>query len=178
MVFLWLTATRNLAPHFRCPKSPIQTLACKFTIGLFFITLSTRPFAMLRNQHPWLFILTMCFSLPVITGAQDSNSFRDKVRTSKNLLVGFQQTARQPQPGDDRQEVRREGQIECWSNFFNSLRASAETDLMDSHGFRLACRWAGNNYRRCGNQTSMTPVALAIRARIRGHKLTPDPTLH
>ena len=30
-------------------------------------------------------------------------------------------------------------------NFFNSLRASTETDLMDEHGLRRACQWAGNS---------------------------------
>ena len=32
-----------------------------------------------------------------------------------------------------------------WCNFFNSLRASTETDLMDKYGLRKACQWAGNN---------------------------------
>ena len=32
-----------------------------------------------------------------------------------------------------------------WGNFFNSLRASTETDLMDEHGLRRACQWAGNS---------------------------------
>ena len=32
-----------------------------------------------------------------------------------------------------------------WSNFFNALRASAETDLMDQYGLRRACMWAGNS---------------------------------
>lgn len=31
-----------------------------------------------------------------------------------------------------------------WSEFWNSLRASRETDLMDSHGLRRACAWIGN----------------------------------
>lgn len=35
--------------------------------------------------------------------------------------------------------------VKVWSNFFNSLRASAETDLMDESGLRRACQWAGNN---------------------------------
>ena len=30
-------------------------------------------------------------------------------------------------------------------SFFNSLRASTETDLMDKHGLRPACQWAGNS---------------------------------
>ena len=34
---------------------------------------------------------------------------------------------------------------QIWSNFFNSLRASAETDLMDEFGLRRACQWAGNS---------------------------------
>ena len=32
-----------------------------------------------------------------------------------------------------------------WSNFFNSLRASTETDLMDQFGLRRACQWSGNS---------------------------------
>ena len=32
-----------------------------------------------------------------------------------------------------------------WSNFFNSLRASTETDLMDEYGLRKACQWSGNS---------------------------------
>lgn len=31
-----------------------------------------------------------------------------------------------------------------WSDFWNALRASRETDLMDSHGPNDACRWIGN----------------------------------
>jgi integrase len=34
--------------------------------------------------------------------------------------------------------------FESWPKFWNSLRASRETDLMDSHGLRLACAWIGN----------------------------------
>jgi len=34
---------------------------------------------------------------------------------------------------------------ELWPNFFNSLRASTLTDLMDQHGLRKACKWAGNS---------------------------------
>ena len=32
-----------------------------------------------------------------------------------------------------------------WPNFFNSIRASAETDLMDQYGLRRACQWSGNS---------------------------------
>ena len=32
-----------------------------------------------------------------------------------------------------------------WSNFFNSMRASTETDLMDEYGLRRACQWSGNS---------------------------------
>ena len=35
--------------------------------------------------------------------------------------------------------------VKPWSNFFNTLRASAETDLMDEFGLRKACQWAGNS---------------------------------
>ena len=32
-----------------------------------------------------------------------------------------------------------------WVNFWNSLRATTETDLMDQHGLRRACQWLGNS---------------------------------
>ena len=35
--------------------------------------------------------------------------------------------------------------VDVWPEFWNSLRASRETDLMDSHGLRRACAWIGNN---------------------------------
>ena len=35
--------------------------------------------------------------------------------------------------------------VKIWSNFFNALRASTETDLMDEFGIRKACQWAGNS---------------------------------
>ena len=35
--------------------------------------------------------------------------------------------------------------VKRWPNFFNSLRASAETDLMDEYGLRRACQWSGNS---------------------------------
>lgn len=35
--------------------------------------------------------------------------------------------------------------MKIWSKFFNALRASTETDLMDEFGIRKACQWAGNS---------------------------------
>ncbi len=35
--------------------------------------------------------------------------------------------------------------VKLWPEFWNSLRASRETDLMDSHGIRRACAWIGNS---------------------------------
>lgn len=35
--------------------------------------------------------------------------------------------------------------FECWPKFWNSLRASCETDLMDEYGLRKACAWIGNS---------------------------------
>ena len=32
-----------------------------------------------------------------------------------------------------------------WSKFWNSMRASRETDLMDQYGLRKACAWIGNS---------------------------------
>lgn len=39
----------------------------------------------------------------------------------------------------------RKAKIEVWCNFWNSVRASAETDLMDRFGLRRACQWSGNS---------------------------------
>jgi integrase len=35
--------------------------------------------------------------------------------------------------------------VGVWREFWNSLRASRETDLMDTHGIRRACAWIGNS---------------------------------
>ena len=43
-----------------------------------------------------------------------------------------------------KKNVRKAG-VDPWKNFFNSLRATAETDLMDEYGLRRACQWAGNS---------------------------------
>ena len=42
-------------------------------------------------------------------------------------------------------DILTKAKIEIWPNFFNSLRATAETDLMDAYGLRRACQWAGNS---------------------------------
>ena len=42
-------------------------------------------------------------------------------------------------------DILAKAEIESWPCFFNSIRASAETDLMDNYGLRLACQWAGNS---------------------------------
>lgn len=43
-----------------------------------------------------------------------------------------------------KKHVARAG-FDPWTEFWNSLRASRETDLMDSHGLRRACAWIGNS---------------------------------
>ena len=48
-------------------------------------------------------------------------------------------------PGTSAKKFVTKAKQEVWSNFFNSLRASAETDLMDEFGLRKACQWAGNS---------------------------------
>lgn len=35
--------------------------------------------------------------------------------------------------------------FKTWGKFWNSLRASCETDMMDKHGLRKACMWVGNS---------------------------------
>ena len=42
-------------------------------------------------------------------------------------------------------DICERAKVSCWSNFWNSIRASAETDLMDEFGLRRACMWSGNS---------------------------------
>ncbi len=48
-------------------------------------------------------------------------------------------------PGTSAKKFVVKAKQELWKNFFNSIRASAETDLMDEFGLRRACQWAGNS---------------------------------
>ena len=48
-------------------------------------------------------------------------------------------------PGTSAKKIVIKAKQELWKNFFNSIRASAETDLMDEFGLRRACQWAGNS---------------------------------
>ena len=53
-------------------------------------------------------------------------------------------------PGTTAKKIVKRAKLEqwpdsTWSNFFNSLRASTETDLMDQYGLRRACQWSGNS---------------------------------
>ena len=48
-------------------------------------------------------------------------------------------------PGTMAKKIVKRASIKPWKNFFNSLRATAETDLMDEYGLRRACQWAGNS---------------------------------
>ena len=48
-------------------------------------------------------------------------------------------------PSTTAKKIVKKAEVTVWKNFFNSLRASAETDLMDVFGIRKACQWAGNS---------------------------------
>ena len=48
-------------------------------------------------------------------------------------------------PGTNAKRIVKSAGVKVWINFFNSIRASAETDLMDEYGLRRACQWAGNS---------------------------------
>ena len=48
-------------------------------------------------------------------------------------------------PGTSAKKIVTKSKQKLWPNFFNSLRASTLTDLMDQHGLRKACKWAGNS---------------------------------
>ena len=42
-------------------------------------------------------------------------------------------------------DIVERSKVARWKNFWNSLRASTETDLMDEFGLRRACMWSGNS---------------------------------
>ena len=42
-------------------------------------------------------------------------------------------------------DICKRANVTPWGNFWNSIRASAETDLMDRFGLRRACQWSGNS---------------------------------
>ena len=65
--------------------------------------------------------------------------------TEKGELYIFPTLRLNTNPGTSAKKFVTKAKQEVWSNFFNSLRASAETDLMDEYGLRRACQWAGNS---------------------------------
>ena len=65
-------------------------------------------------------------------------------KTKSNNHV-FKQLRLNTNPGTTAKKIVEDAEVPIWQNFFNSLRASAETDLMDEYGIRKACQWAGNS---------------------------------
>ena len=57
----------------------------------------------------------------------------------------FSKLRKDTNPGTMAKKIVRKAEVDPWKNFFNSLRATAETDLMDEYGLRRACQWAGNS---------------------------------
>ncbi len=57
----------------------------------------------------------------------------------------FPELRKNTNPGTNAKRIVEDAGFVPWCNFFNSLRASAETDLMDEYGLRKACMWAGNS---------------------------------
>ena len=57
----------------------------------------------------------------------------------------FPNLRQQTNPGVVARKIALRAFVEPWANFFNAIRASAETDLMDQYGLRRACQWAGNS---------------------------------
>jgi len=75
-----------------------------------------------------------------------SNSDDGRVRG----LHVFPTLSQNTNPGTTAKKIVKRTKLEqwpdsTWSNFFNSLRASTETDLMDQYGLRRACQWSGNS---------------------------------
>ena len=62
---------------------------------------------------------------------------------AKNYV--FSRLRHDTNPGMMAKKIVKRANVEPWKNFFNSLRATAETDLMDEFGLRRACQWAGNS---------------------------------
>ena len=67
-----------------------------------------------------------------------------RVNETNNKYV-FKDLRQNTNPSTTAKKIVVKAGVNVWKNFFNSLRASAETDLMDEFGIRKACQWAGNS---------------------------------
>jgi integrase len=56
----------------------------------------------------------------------------------------FKTLRHQTNPGVVGKKIAKKAEVKLWKKFFNSLRASCETDFVDQHGMRRACQWIGN----------------------------------
>jgi integrase len=56
----------------------------------------------------------------------------------------FPRLRRHANQGTEAKRLVKKAGIEPWGDFFNTLRASRETELMDQYGLRKACQWIGN----------------------------------
>ena len=56
----------------------------------------------------------------------------------------FPRLRRHTNQGTEAKRIVKKAGIEPWGDFFNTLRASRETELMDLYGLRKACQWIGN----------------------------------
>lgn len=75
--------------------------------------------------------------------AQYLRELRDSQSVNERYV--FVELRQNTNPGTTAKKIVKRARIEPWQNFFNSLRATAETDLMDEYGLRRACQWAGNS---------------------------------
>ncbi len=58
----------------------------------------------------------------------------------------FSKLRHQTNPGVVGKKIAKKAGVKPWKKFFNSLRASCETDFVDDHGMRRACQWIGNTF--------------------------------
>ncbi len=70
---------------------------------------------------------------------------REKMAEGDGGKYVFTRLRHQTNPGVLGKRIVEKAGVNPWPKFFNSLRASCETDLVDQYGIRRACQWIGNS---------------------------------
>lgn len=82
--------------------------------------------------------------VPLFTSLKPQLQQMYQMRGSNDEPI-FRTLSRHTNPGKVGRDILEGAGLPVWANFFNSLRATAQTDLMDQYGLRKACQWGGNS---------------------------------
>ena len=83
--------------------------------------------------------------VPIVDGVV--NLLRElKSQRDESCPFVFKKLRHQTNPGVVAKKIAKQAGVKIWKKFFNSLRASCETDFVDQHGMRRACQWIGNTF--------------------------------